>query len=123
VLHGPATLRGASGGRREEVILFKVSKAAAKEIRRSADAADTEDLALRVAARRGQDGGIEYRMGFDEVGLDDVMLNSSGVDVIIGKEDKALLSGATLDYVEIEPGQHRFIFLNPNDPHYEAPRE
>jgi iron-sulfur cluster assembly protein len=103
--------------------LFKVTKAAAKEIRRSADAGDAEDLALRVAARRGDDGSIEYRMGFDEVGLDDLMLNSSGVDVVIGKDDKALLSGATLDYVEIEAGEHRFIFLNPNDPHYEPPTE
>ena len=103
--------------------MFKVTKAAAKEIRRSADAADVEHLALRIAARRGDDGGIEYRMGFDEVGVEDLLLNSAGVDVVIGKDDKALLSGTTLDYVEMEPEQFRFIFLNPNDPHFEAPKE
>ncbi len=103
--------------------MFNVTRAAAKEIRRSADASDMDHLALRVAARRGDDGGIEYRMGFDEVGVEDVLLSSGGVDVVIGKDDKALLNGATLDYVEFEPQQFRFIFLNPNDPHYEPPKE
>jgi iron-sulfur cluster assembly protein len=28
-----------------------------------------------------------------------------------------------MDYVEIEPGQFRFIFLNPKDPHYTPPTE
>jgi len=103
--------------------VFKLSKAAAREIRHSADATDMEHLALRVAARRGEDGAIEYRMGFDEVAVDDLLLNSAGVDVVIGKDDKALLNGATLDYVEMEPQQFRFIFLNPNDPHFEPPKE
>jgi iron-sulfur cluster assembly protein len=27
-----------------------------------------------------------------------------------------MFMGAVLDYVEINPGEHRFIFTNPNDP-------
>ena len=103
--------------------MFKVTKPAAREIRRSADAADMDELALRIAAQRGDDGGIEYRMGFDEVGIEDTLVNSAGVDVVIGKDDKELLNGATLDYVEIEPSRFSFIFLNPNDPHFEPPQE
>ena len=103
--------------------MFTVTKAAAKQIRRSAASGDVEELALRVAATRAGDGGIDYRMGFDEVGVDDTLLSTNGVDVVIAGGDKALLNGTVLDYVEMEAGDHRFIFLNPNDPHYRLPAE
>lgn len=103
--------------------MFKVTKAAAKQIRSSAHSGDAEELALRIAASRQTDGAIEYRMGFDEVGVDDVLLNSRGVDVVFAKTEKELLNGTVLDYVEIEPGEFRFIFMNPNDPHFRAPAE
>ena len=103
--------------------MFTVTKAAAKQIRRSAASGDTEELALRVAASRAGDGGIDYRMGFDDVGAGDTLLSTNGVDVVIAAAGKALLNGAVLDYVEIEPGDHRFIFLNPNDPHHRPPAE
>jgi iron-sulfur cluster assembly protein len=32
-----------------------------------------------------------------------------------------LLSGMTLDFVEIEPGSFQFIFMNPNDPEFTPP--
>ena len=103
--------------------MFTVTKAAAKQIRRSAASGDTEELALRVAASRTGDGGIDYRMGFDDVGVNDTLLSTNGVDVVIGADDKSLLNGTVLDYVEMEPGDHRFIFLNPNDPHHRPPTE
>ena len=103
--------------------MFKVTKAAASQIRASAQKGDAEELALRVAATRKPDGAIEYRMGFDEVGVEDVLLNSRGVDVVFANSQKELLNGVVLDYVEIEPGEFRFIFLNPNDPHFRSPNE
>ncbi len=103
--------------------MFKVTKAAANQIRSSSDASDVEDLALRIAAARKPDGAIEYRMGFDEVGVEDVLLNSRGIDVIFASNHMDLLNGTVLDYVEIEPGEFRFIFMNPNDPHYRPPVE
>lgn len=103
--------------------MFKVTKAAASRIRESAHEGDAEEFALRVAAARKPDGAIEYRMGFDEVGVEDVLLNSRGVDVVFDSSQKELLNGAVLDYVEVEPGEYRFIFLNPNDPHYRPPVE
>ena len=39
--------------------MFTVTRAAAKQIRRSASSSDTEELALRIAASRTGDGGIE----------------------------------------------------------------
>jgi iron-sulfur cluster assembly protein len=34
-----------------------------------------------------------------------------------------LLDEAIMDYVEIEPGQFHFIFLNPKDANYQPPTE
>ncbi len=103
--------------------MFTVTKAAAGQIRNSASSGDAEELALRIAATRKPDGAIEYQMGFDEVGVEDVLLNSRGVDVVFATAHKELLNGTVLDYVEIEPGEFRFIFMNPNDPHYRPPVE
>lgn len=103
--------------------MFQITKAAAAQIRSSARHGDADELALRIAAIRKPDGAIEYQMGFDEVGAEDVLLASRGVDVVFDGAYKALLNGTVLDYVEIEPGEFRFIFMNPNDPHYRAPVE
>ena len=116
--------RGPKADCRGEIAsVFTVTKAAAKQIRRTAASTDTEELALRVAASRAGDGGIDYRMGFDDVGVDDTLLSTNGVDVVIASADKTLLNGTVLDYVEIESGDPRFIFLNPNDPHHRPPAE
>ena len=32
------------------------------------------------------------------------------------------ITGATLDYVELNPGEWRFIFINPNDPSHKPPK-
>lgn len=103
--------------------MFKLSKSAARQVRDSARSGDSEELALRIAATRKPDGAIEYQMGFDEVGVEDVLLNSRGVDVVFASAQKELLNGTVLDYVELEPGEFRFIFMNPNDPHFRPPAE
>ena len=103
--------------------MFKLSKSAARQIRDSAGSGDSEELALRIAATRKPDGAIEYQMGFDEVGVEDVLLSSRGVDVVFANTQKELLNGTVLDYVEMAPGEFRFIFMNPNDPHFRAPAE
>ena len=38
-------------------------------------------------------------------------------------EYEVLLKGTVMDYVEMEPGDFRFIFLNPNDDHFVPPGE
>lgn len=103
--------------------MITVTRAAAKEIRTHAHRGDMEELGLRLSASRGPDGGIEYRMGFDEITLNDMVVSSSGVDVIIAPDEKPLLNGVVLDYVEMSPGERQFIFMNPNDPHYVPPVE
>ena len=62
-------------------------------------------------------------MGFDEEKEGDIVFSSEGVDIVIAPSNAELLHGAHMDYVEIEPGQFNFIFLNPNDPNFKSPTE
>jgi iron-sulfur cluster assembly protein len=61
-------------------------------------------------------------MGFDDMGAQDQIYTSEGIDVLIADPCRELLRGATLDFVEINPGQPEFIFTNPNDPRH-TPRQ
>lgn len=103
--------------------MMTITKQAAKQIRTTAREGDMEELALRIAASRKPDGAIEYVIGFDEIGVKDVLLNANGIDVVIANEHKALLNGMTIDFVELEPANFQFIFLNPNDPTYRQPTD
>lgn len=103
--------------------MFKVTRAAAQQIRSDAREGDVEELALRVAATRESDQSISYKMGFDEINEGDTLINSRGVDILIRDPDKRLLNGTVLDYVELETDRFSFIFLNPNDPHHQPPTE
>jgi iron-sulfur cluster assembly protein len=101
--------------------MFTVTTTAAEQITKSAQQGGTEGLALRLAAHQAADGTIDYRMGFDEAGNEDIRQRCEGIDVVMAPEYVPLLDEATLDFVELEPGQHHFIFINPKDPGYVPP--
>lgn len=82
-----------------------------------------EDMALRIAAKENQDGSFEYGLGFDHINDDDMVFKFGDVQVVLAPHHGPLLNGATVDFVEMEEGQYNFIFLNPNDPHYVAPKD
>ena len=95
--------------------MVKVTAQAAEQIREAATQSNAEGLLLRVAAQRGLDGSIQYGLGFDDQKEDDILMDSEGVTVIVSPEHMQLLNGAVLDFVELSPGDLRFIFINPND--------
>ena len=101
--------------------MITITAAAAKQIRKASEQADAGDMYLRLAARREQDGNIEYGMGFYNNAATAEIYTSEGIDVLIADSCKELLRGATLDFVEVNPGQPEFIFLNPNDPRHKEP--
>lgn len=103
--------------------MFTLTQAAVDQVLVAAKQGGTEGMSLRLAASQKPDGAIDYRMGFDEVTEDDIRLNCNGIDVVMAPESVPLLDQATMDYVEIEPGQFHFIFLNPKDPNYAPPQE
>lgn len=103
--------------------MFELTKTAADEIRRSLDLSDADGMGLRIAVQRQPDGGISYRMGFDERAPGDLVVQTRGIDVLIASGERTLLEGASMDFVELDDGKHDFIFLNPNDPHHTPPHD
>lgn len=102
--------------------MIAVTPEAAGRILESARQAGFEGQPLRLAARLDAQGTIEYGLGFDEAGEGDIKVTSGGVTILVAAGSAELLAGATLDFVEINPGEKRFIFINPNDPSHKAPK-
>ena len=103
--------------------MFKVTPTAAEQVAKAAHQGGTEGLSLRLAAAQNPDGSIDYRMGFDEIGEDDIRFNSEGVDIVIAPESVPLLDSAVMDFVTLDDGNQHFIFLNPKDPTYKPPSD
>ncbi|GJL82333.1 MAG: hypothetical protein DHS20C01_19670 [marine bacterium B5-7] len=99
---------------------IKLTAAAVKQIQASARESGIERAILRIAAQRGADGGIEYAMGYDDEAESDTTSEYDNLTVLVAPTSIDLLSGAVLDFIEIE-GQMQFVFLNPNDPAYVPP--
>ncbi len=95
--------------------LIVVTPDAARQILTAAGSSDADGLALRIAASIDADGSLDYTMGFDNVRKGDIALTSEGIALVVAGEHRELLTGMTLDFVEYEPGDFRFIFINPND--------
>lgn len=93
--------------------MLSLTPAAAQEILAAAARSDAGGLALRVAARQIADGSIEYGMGFDDERDDDEPAEFGGLKVVVGSPSRPLLEGTVLDFVEVEPGRHDFIFIPP----------
>ena len=104
--------------------MITLTAQAAKQIRNSAQQGQMEGMPLRIAATQKPDKSLHYGMGFDDTAGDknDLKLTSEGIELVVSGSSLALLKGMVIDYVELEPGQHRFIFLNPNDPNYTPPQ-
>jgi iron-sulfur cluster assembly protein len=94
--------------------MITLTPGAAEQIRRAAAEAG-EGAILRVAARREADGSIEYGMGFDEWRAGDLRIVCEGVALVVAPPSRELVKGATIDYVEIAPGDFRFIFAASGD--------
>ena len=106
-------------------MVIEVTEAARIMIETAAKESSAIGLPLRIAAVRTPEGGLDYRMGFDEEGVKDGDSQDAAgtVTVVVSPEDQPLLDGTRLDYVEIEQGDHRFIFDNPNDPSHSKKKQ
>jgi len=102
--------------------MITVTPQAAEQIAKSAQQAGPGELCLRVAARLDDKGVIEYGMGFDDQADGDLLVAAGAITLLVSPGSVELLTGATLDYVEINPGEPRFIFINPNDPSHKTPK-
>ena len=104
--------------------MISLTSAALEQIKLSRAQDEMQSLPIRIAIKEQDDGSFHYAMGFDEQRLPgDNFLNFDGVDLVVSANSKDLAEGMTIDFVELEPGRHEFIFLNPNDPTYVPPRK
>lgn len=103
--------------------MITISPAAAEQILKSAKESNSEGMCLRIAARVTPDEALDYGMGFDEAREEDQRNNSEGIDIIVAPNSADLVHGMHIDYVELETGEHNFIFQNPNDPAHKPPKE
>jgi iron-sulfur cluster assembly protein len=101
--------------------IISISPAALAQIKNAAQ--EHTGMALRIAAKVAPDESFEYGMGFDNAKEDDAVFETEGMTVVISPDCIDLLNGAHLDFVEIEPNNYQFIFLNPNDPNYKPPTD
>ena len=103
--------------------MLKLTEDAADQVRVAARQGGTEGMPLRLAATLKEDGSIDYLMGFDTANEADIHINSEGVEVVMSPESAPLLDEATMDYVELEQNDFRFIFINPKHANYTPPTE
>lgn len=96
--------------------MFSLTSAAATQIQQAANASDANEMALRVAAKKDADGALQYGMGFDDPGEDDMKLDLQGIAVVINGESQELLFDTVLDFVELNPGEFNFIFMQTSHP-------
>jgi len=92
--------------------MFTLTPAAATQIQRAATESGAQGMALRIAARPEPDGSVHYGMGFDDAADSDMKLDLAGVAVLIADHCQDLLDDTVLDFVELQPGEFNFIFMD-----------
>jgi iron-sulfur cluster assembly protein len=93
--------------------MIKITDAAAAQIRAANNNPDVFEMILRVAAYQEEDGSVTYGMGFDIEREADEHLIVNGIQLLIAPQSTPYLQGVTLDFVEMTPGDLRFIFIPP----------
>lgn len=93
--------------------MIKITDAAAAQIRVANNNPDVFDMILRVAAYQEADGSVNFGMGFDTEREADEHLVVNGIQLLVAPQSTPYLQGVTLDFVEMSPGDMRFIFIPP----------
>lgn len=93
--------------------MINITDAAAEQIRTASNNPDVHGMVLRVAAYQEDDGSVNFGMGFDQEREADEQLIVNGIEILIASSSTPYLQGVTLDFVEMNPGDLRFIFIPP----------
>ena len=92
----------------------KISEAAALQIKDMMKQNEEEGSLLRVAVKGGGCSGLTYGMGLvPEAEENDMVFEQHGIQVVVNKEDAAILNGTSIDYKESMMGGG-FTIDNPN---------
>ena len=101
--------------------MFSMTRNATEQILAAAERSDAAGMALRIAARQGAGGSIDYGMGFDAQREQDAPLQFGALTVLIAPPSQPLLQDTVLDFVEVGPGEFGFVFAEAAEAVPEAP--
>jgi len=90
-------------------MVLTITEEAALQIRRAAQGEEGE-ATLRLAARRVEDGSVDFGLGFDRERSGDTRVPFEGAIVVVAEASRTLLEDSIVDYREVEPGEFRFVF-------------
>ena len=94
--------------------MINVTPAAVRQINDAAADSAADGMSLRVAAHYDETSGeMQYGIGFDDRREDDEQVDTLGLTILISPLSREAVRNLTIDYVEIEPGDFRFIFMHP----------
>jgi len=99
----------------ENSIAITITPAATRKILQATKQEDMKNMALRLAAKVGSEGEIQFGMGFDSERDKDLRIESGGIDILVSHHSRDLLNGVVLDYVEASPEEARFVFFKPGE--------
>ena len=107
--------KSGSGGQHVTVTqLLEVSDLAAQKFNDILKEQDEDAGMLRVMVMPGANGGIQYMLSVEQdAGVDDFVIDTSTIQVLVDADSAPLLDGSTIDYME---GLMRsgFVISNPN---------
>ena len=91
--------------------MLTLTPAAATQIHASSLESGAEGMALRVAAKIEDDGQLTFGLGYDEEREHDLSYECEGLTLLIAPPSRELLEDMVLDFVEVEPGNWQFVFM------------
>ncbi len=94
--------------------LIEVSDLAAQKFQDILKEQGEEDGMLRVMVMPGPQGGVQYMLSVEqEAGVDDFVIDTDVIQVLVDSDSAPLLDGSSIDYME---GLMRsgFVISNPN---------
>ena len=92
--------------------MLSLTAAAAEQIHKSAADTGAEGMSLRVAAHYDEAAReMHYGIGFDDKREQDEEIETAGISLLVSPLSREAVEDLTIDYVEISPGDFRFIFF------------
>jgi iron-sulfur cluster assembly protein len=96
--------------------MISVTANAAQQIQRAAADSGAEGMSLRVAAHYDDAAHeMQYGIGFDELREGDEQVDAHGVTLLVSPLSKDAVANLTIDFVEVGPGDQRFVFIHPDE--------
>lgn len=96
--------------------MISVTPSAAQQIRIAATESGADGMSLRIAAHYDEAAHeLQYGIGFDEAREGDQSIETEGLTLLVSPLSRDAVANLMIDYVEVEPGDFRFIFLHPEE--------